>query len=143
MTELSCLPYSVGYEDEGVCLSIRIGPYSILLDCGLADIGSLREEAADFVFCSHAHTDHCRGLLALHRSFPHLPIFSSDVTARLLPLNWPGQEDTAFCRSLPWRSPTELAPGLSVRALAIGSFTGRCGIFHYLQNAAAYLQRLL
>ncbi|KPQ36972.1 MAG: putative exonuclease of the beta-lactamase fold involved in RNA processing [Phormidesmis priestleyi Ana] len=129
MTELSCLPYSVGYEDEGVCLSIRIGPYSILLDCGLADIGSLREEAADFVFCSHAHTDHCRGLLALHRSFPHLPIFSSDVTARLLPLNWPGQEDTAFCRSLPWRSPTELAPGLSVRLWPSGHLPGAAAFF--------------
>jgi Cft2 family RNA processing exonuclease len=124
VTELSCLPYSVGYEDEGVCLSIRIGPYSILLDCGLADISLLREEAADFVFCSHAHTDHCRGLLDLHRSFPHLPIFSSDVTARLLPLNWPGQKAANFCRPLPWRKPTELAPGLSVQLWPAGHLPG-------------------
>ncbi|MGC1305592.1 MAG: MBL fold metallo-hydrolase [Phormidesmis sp.] len=124
MTELSCLPHSVGYETEGVCLSVQIGPYSILLDCGLADITPLRQEAADFVFCSHAHTDHVRGLLPLHRAFPHLPIFSSAVTARLLPLNWPGQADTRFCRSLPWRIPTELAPGLSVQLWPAGHMPG-------------------
>lgn len=124
MSELSCLPYSVGYEDEGVCLKVQIGPYSVLLDCGLSDITDLREEAADFVFCSHAHTDHIRGLLPLHRTFPHLPIFSSDVTARLLPLNWPGQDDASFCRPLPWRTPIELAPGLSVQLWPAGHLPG-------------------
>ncbi len=139
MTELSCLPYSVGYQDEGVCLSIQIGPYSILLDCGLADITALREEAADFVFCSHAHTDHIRGLLPLHRAFPHLPIFSSDITARLLPLNWPDQEDTRFCRSLPWRSPVELAPGLTVRLWPAGHLPGAaCFLITYKTPQRAY-----
>ncbi len=129
MSELSCLPYSVGYEDEGVCLNVRIGPYSILLDCGLADVSRLQEDVADFVFCSHAHTDHCRGLLALHRSLPHLPVFSSEVTARLLPLNWPGQDDARFCRSLPWRSPTEIAPGLSVQLWPAGHLPGAACFF--------------
>jgi Cft2 family RNA processing exonuclease len=139
VTELSCLPYSVGYEDEGVCLSIRIGPYSILLDCGLADISVLCDEAADFVFCSHAHTDHCRGLLDLHRSFPHLPIFSSDVTARLLPLNWPNQNDAGFCRPLPWRSPTELAPGLSVQLWPAGHMPGAaCFLITYKTPQRVY-----
>ncbi|MEL6813206.1 MAG: MBL fold metallo-hydrolase [Cyanobacteria bacterium J06598_3] len=135
MSELSCLPYSVGYEDEGVCLSIQIGPYSILLDCGLHDITALREEAADFVFCSHAHTDHMRGLLPLHRAFPHLPIFGSDVTARLLPLNWPGQADAQFCRSLPWRSSVELAPGLSVQLWPAGHLPGAACFFITYQTA--------
>lgn len=139
MSELSCLPYSVGYEDEGVCLSVQIGPYSILLDCGLSDITALREEAADFVFCSHAHTDHIRGLLPLHRAFPHLPIFSSEVTARLLPINWPGQEDTHFCRSLPWRSPVELAPGLSVRLWPAGHLPGAaCFLITYKTPQRTY-----
>ncbi len=139
MTELSCLPHSVGYQDEGVCLSIQIGPYSILLDCGLADITALREEAADFVFCSHAHTDHIRGLLPLHRAFPHLPIFSSDVTARLLPLNWPDQEDARFCRSLPWRSPVELAPGLTVRLWPAGHLPGAaCFLITYKTPQRTY-----
>ncbi|MGB7086378.1 MAG: MBL fold metallo-hydrolase [Phormidesmis sp.] len=139
MTELSCLPYGIGYEDEGVCLSVRLGPYSILLDCGLADITALREEAADFVFCSHAHTDHVRGLLPLHQAFPHLPIFSSDVTARLLPLNWPAQENTNFCRPLPWRSPTELAPGLSVRLWPAGHLPGAaCFLITYKTPQRTY-----
>ena len=116
-----------------------MGPYSILLDCGLADVSSLRQEAADFVFCSHAHTDHCRGLLGLHRSFPHLPIFSSDVTARLLPLNWPGQEDASFCRPLPWRSPTELAPGLCVQLWPAGHMPGAaCFLLTYKTAQRTY-----
>ena len=124
MTELACFPYGVGYQHEGVCLRIQIGPYSILLDCGLADIEPLKANAADFVLCSHAHTDHIRGLLPLHRAFPHLPIFSSDVTARLLPLNWPGQADAHFCRTLPWRSPVEIAPGLTVQLWPAGHLPG-------------------
>lgn len=139
MTELSCLPYSVGYENEGVCLSIRIGPYSILLDCGLADISLLGEDSIDFVFCSHAHTDHCRGLLSLHRSLPQLPIFSSDVTARLLPLNWPGQTETHFCRPLPWRSPTEIAPGLAVQLWPAGHLPGAaCFLITYKTPQRTY-----
>ncbi|MGC1218785.1 MAG: MBL fold metallo-hydrolase [Phormidesmis sp.] len=139
MTELSCLPYSVGYEDEGVCLKIQIGPYSILLDCGITDIAPLREEPADFVFCSHAHTDHIRGLLPLHRAFPHLPIFSSQVTAKLLPLYWPGQDDTRFCRSLPWRASTEIAPGLSVKLWPAGHLPGAaCFLITYKTAQRTY-----
>lgn len=139
MSELSCLPHSIGYENEGVCLSVQIGPYSILLDCGLADISALTEEAADFVFCSHAHTDHCRGLLPLHRAFPHLPIFGSDVTAKLLPINWPEQEDANFCRSLPWRSPVELAPGLSVQLWPAGHLPGAaCFLITYKTPQRTY-----
>ncbi len=139
MTELSCLPYSVGYEDEGVCLSIQIGPYSILLDCGLTDISALREASADFAFCSHAHTDHIRGLLPLHRAFPHLPIFSSDVTAKLMPLNWPGQDDARFCRSLPWRTSTEIAPGLSVQLWPAGHLPGAaCFLITYKSAERTY-----
>ena len=123
-TELSCLPYSIGYHNEGVCLRIQIGPYSILLDCGLVDIEPLKTNAADFVLCSHAHTDHIRGLLPLHRALPHLPIFTSDMTARLMPLNWPEQEDASFCRPLPWRSPVEIAPGLTVKLWPAGHLPG-------------------
>ncbi|MEL6470573.1 MAG: MBL fold metallo-hydrolase [Cyanobacteria bacterium J06623_4] len=139
MTELSCLPYSVGYEDEGVCLRVQIGPYAILLDCGLADIRQLREVSADFVFCSHAHTDHVRGLLPLHQTFPHLPIFSSEVTAKLLPLNWPGYEDTHFCRPLPWRTPVEIAPGLSVQLWPAGHLPGAaCFLITYKTSQRTY-----
>ncbi|MEL7355184.1 MAG: MBL fold metallo-hydrolase [Cyanobacteria bacterium J06560_6] len=139
MTELSCLPYSVGYEDEGVCLNIQIGPYSILLDCGLTDISELLQQPADFVFCSHAHTDHIRGLLPLHRAFPQLPIFSSAVTAKLLPLNWPQQEDTHFCRALPWRTETEIAPGLSVQLWPAGHMPGAaCFLLTYQTAQRSY-----
>ncbi|NJM97655.1 MAG: MBL fold metallo-hydrolase [Phormidesmis sp. RL_2_1] len=116
-----------------------MGPYSILLDCGLADIEPLRQEAADFVFCSHAHTDHIRGLLSLHRTFPHLPIFSSDITARLLPINWPGQEDNRFCRALPWRTAVELAPGLSVQLWPAGHLPGAaCFLLSYKTPQRTY-----
>lgn len=99
-TELECFPYSVQHNDEGVCLLVRMGPHRILLDCGLADISSIQKSLtpsvkrgnppspADLVLVTHAHPDHARGLLALHQAFPNLPIYGSEVTSKLLPLNW-------------------------------------------------------
>ncbi|MBD0314236.1 MAG: MBL fold metallo-hydrolase, partial [Microcoleus sp. T3-bin5] len=130
--DLDCLPYGAGHAQEGVCLLVRMGPHRILLDCGVEDIAPLsatlnRSLPADFVVCSHAHSDHARGLLALHQSFPHLPIYASEVTARLLPLNWPGryqQPESPFCKALPWQSPIELRPGLSVQLFPSGHLPG-------------------
>ncbi len=86
-SELECFPYGVQNEDEGVCLLVRMGPYRILLDCGLADISPLQQEfkqgtPAVLVLCSHAHPDHARGLLSLHQAFPLLPIYASEVVMR-------------------------------------------------------------
>ena len=39
--ELECFPYSVQHEDEGVCLLVRMGPHSILLDFGLTNISPI------------------------------------------------------------------------------------------------------
>src|SRR3712207_8922510 len=51
---------------------------------------------------------HAKGLLELHRAFPQMPIYASEVTAQLLPLNWLDQSEVpAFCHALPWRSPVE------------------------------------
>ena len=130
--DLDCLPYGAGHAQEGVCLLVRMGPHRILLDCGVEDIAPLsatlnRSLPADFVVCSHAHSDHARGLLALHQSFPHLPIYASEVTARLLPLNWPDrsqQPESSFCQALPWQSPIELRPGLSVQLFPSGDLPG-------------------
>jgi len=139
VTELSCLPHSVGYEDEGVCLRVQMGPYAILLDCGLANIRPVCEAPVDFVFCSHAHTDHIRGLLPLHRALPHLPIFSSGVTARLMPLNWPDHDDAQFCRPLPWRNKVEIAPGLSVQLWPAGHLPGAaCFLITYKTAQRTY-----
>jgi Cft2 family RNA processing exonuclease len=140
---LSCLPYGVGHGREGVCLLVTMGPNRILLDCGLTDIQPLQAEAqppAEFVFCTHAHADHARGLLALHEAFPELPIFASDVTARLLPLNWraphshlegnrTSQKQQQFCRALPWRSPIEIFENLTVELFPAGHLPGAASIF--------------
>ena len=88
---LTCFPYGVGQGAEGVCLLVEMGPHRILLDCGLEDITPLQAEEhppADLVLCSHAHNDHAQGLLALHQAFPHLPVYASEETTTLLPLNW-------------------------------------------------------
>jgi Cft2 family RNA processing exonuclease len=149
LVDLECIPYAVGHADEGVSLLVRMGPYRILLDCGLRQIDVLREPVvwypdrpgnspepnhpsdltlsdlpADLVLCSHAHPDHARGLLALHQAFPQLPICGSEVTAHLLPLNWPATEVPLFCQALPWRSPVELAAGLSVELFPAGHLPG-------------------
>lgn len=142
-SELECLPYGVQHENEGVCLLVRMGPHRILLDCGLADVSPLQREIhqysqtqglplpADLVLCSHAHSDHARGLLALHQAFPLLPFYSSEATSRLLPLNWPEvdpKEIPQFCQALPWRSPVEFQEGLTAELFPSGHLPGAAAI---------------
>jgi Cft2 family RNA processing exonuclease len=149
LVDLECIPYAVGHADEGVSLLVRMGPHRILLDCGLRQIDVLLEPViwdgdrphtspepahhlafihpdlpADLALCSHAHPDHARGLLALHQAFPRLPIYGSEVTTHLLPLNWPAAEVPLFCQALPWRSPVELAEGLVAELFPAGHLPG-------------------
>lgn len=129
MSDLECLAYGVGHADEGVGLLIRMGPYRILLDCGLTDLSPLlaRQSSppADLVLCSHAHADHARGLLDLHRAFPQIPIYASEVTTQLLPLNWPTQRNLPmFCQALPWRTPIEFFDGLTAALYPAGHLPG-------------------
>ncbi|MBH8564906.1 MBL fold metallo-hydrolase [Nostoc sp. CENA67] len=137
--ELECLPYSVQHHDEGLCLLVRMGPHRILLDCGIGDssllLNTLTMAAsignsplpADLVLISHAHPDHARGLLTLHQAFPQLPIYASEVTSKLLPLNWreeDAKEIPQFCHALPLRSPVELQAGLVVELFPAGHLPG-------------------
>ncbi|AFZ30868.1 beta-lactamase domain-containing protein [Gloeocapsa sp. PCC 7428] len=131
-SELECFPYSVHHADEGVCLLVRMGPYRILLDCGIEDVSILkkgkRSPPADIVLCSHAHPDHAQGLLALHQAFPSLPIYASEATTQLLPLNWLEASQTQFCQALPWRSPVEFQDGLSAELFPAGHLPGAAAI---------------
>jgi len=138
VSELECLAYGVG-ADEGICLSLKLGRYRVLLDCGLTDLSKLIAKKgvppADLVLCSHAHADHAKGLLALHQAFPQLPIYASEVTTQLLPLNWSDVDHTnqekaefkpgaALCHALPWRTPIEFFDGLSVELYPAGHLPG-------------------
>lgn len=134
MTDLECLPYGIDNRvGKGVCLLIRLGPYRVLLDCGLDDLSSLHTESqwsdppADLVLCSHAHADHARGLLALRQAFPRLPIYASEVTTQLLPLNWPEvnvDRTATLTQALPWRSPIEFRDGLTAQLWPAGHLPG-------------------
>jgi Cft2 family RNA processing exonuclease len=141
--ELECFPYGVHHQDEGMCLLVRMGRHRILLDCGLKDISEvvkgLKKSAhrgssplpADLVLVSHAHPDHARGLLALHKAFPLLPIYASEVTSKLLPLNWQDKnlnEITQFCQALPLRSPVEFKDGLVAELYPAGHLPGAVAI---------------
>lgn len=126
---ISCYPYGSGHGQEGVCLLLRLGPYRLLLDCGLAQLSPLiaQEENIDFAFCSHAHGDHARGLWQFHEAFPQVPIYTSSVTHQLLPLLWQdtvGGKIPAFCRPLPWRSPLFLTSDLSLEIFPAGHLPG-------------------
>ncbi len=131
--DLVCLPYGVGHGDEGVCLLVKMGPYRILLDCGLADISPLIGvdglPICDLVICTHAHADHARGLLDLHRAFPKLPIYSSEVTSRLLPLNWLDESEVPqIAQALPWSRSIEFQDGLSAELFPAGHLPGAAAI---------------
>lgn len=131
---LSCLVYAAGHEEEGVCLLLHIGKYRILLDCGLADLTSLSDQdglSLDFVFCSHAHEDHCRGLWQLHQLFPQLPIYVSQVTAKLLEFYWveSAQASTlGWYQQLPWRSPVKITTDLEIEIVPAGHLPGAAAI---------------
>lgn len=130
MTDLECIPYAAAHAAEGLCLLLKMGAYRVLLDCGLSDVSSLIEQSgqqppADFVLCSHAHPDHAQGLLALHETYPQLPIYASEITTQLLPLNWPTVQSVPhFCRALPWQTPIEVRDGLSVELYPAGHLPG-------------------
>lgn len=147
MSELSCFPYSVGHAEEGICLKMQIGPYRVMLDCGLPSLemfssGEPAEAPVDFVFCSHAHPDHGRSLLALHQTWPQLPIYCSEATADLLPLNWldtPMPNGAEFCKRLPWRQPYEVAQGLTVKLWPAGHLPGAtCLLLTYIAPDRRY-----
>ena len=133
-TRISCLPYGVGHDHEGVCLQVQLGPYRILLDCGLRDVTPLVSQTqtpVDVVLCSHAHGDHARGLMALHEAFPTLPIYGSQVTKQLLPLNWPeksASKTTIFCQGLSWEKPKDLLENLTVQLFRAGHLPGAASI---------------
>lgn len=111
-----------------------MGPYRILLDCGLEEgkpLTEAKEPPVDAVFCSHAHGDHARGLLALHEAFPQLPVYASEATVRLLPLNWPARlSPTArpFCQPLRWRTPIHLFEDLTAELFPAGHLPGAAAI---------------
>lgn len=143
--QLTCFAYGVGHGAEGVCLLVQMGPHRILLDCGLADIAPLQAEdypPADLVLISHAHTDHAQGLLDLHEAFPQLPIYASEVTTQLLPLNWsnlPPEEIPILSQALPWRTPLELREGLIAELFPAGHLPGAAAfLLTYTTNQRTY-----
>jgi len=151
VTDLECVPYGVGHADEGVCILLTMGPYQVLLDCGLRDISALVQNAsdelashqrppADFVFCSHAHADHARGLLPLHHWYPDLPIYGSRVTAKLLHLNWLNDDDVSeFCQLVDWRSPLEIFPNFTLQIWPAGHLPGAAAaLFTYHHPTRPY-----
>jgi len=118
-----------------------------LLDCGLGNIADLERavpslEGLDFLFCSHAHADHARGILDFHRAYPQVPIYGSEVTAQLLPLNWldrPQDIPRHLCQAFPWNTPISLSDDLTVQIWPAGHLPGAaCALFTYTTPKRTY-----
>ncbi len=124
--DLSCFALAAGHGEEGVCLLVKIGPYQILLDCGLTNVAELVNVDLSLVWCSHAHADHAQGLPALHQALPQTPIYASEVTAELLP--------TDCCQALPWYCPIELQEGLTAEIMPAGHLPGAAAILFTYQG---------
>jgi Cft2 family RNA processing exonuclease len=62
-----------------------------------------------------------------------VPIYGSEVTAQLLPLNWPGADlPPHLCQALPWQTPISLADDLTVQIWPAGHLPGAaCALFTY------------
>jgi Cft2 family RNA processing exonuclease len=143
VTELECLPIASGQNGEGVCLQVRLGPYLFLLDCGLTDLSGFSKAGLDLaldpdgappwvgIFCSHAHSDHGRGLQGLHAIAPDLPIYVSEVTARLLPLAWSDRSIDAskLCIPMAWHKEYEIKPNLFAKLLPSGHLPGAASLY--------------
>jgi Cft2 family RNA processing exonuclease len=131
--QFTCYCYGVGHDLEGVSLLLTLDSYRILLDCGLRDIETIKQNhPPDWVFCSHAHPDHCRGLWSLRQAFPDIPIYGSKVTSQLLPVS-------DLCQALEWRSPFVLADNLTVELFIAGHLPGAaCFLFTYQTQKRTY-----
>lgn len=134
---VECFPYGVEPQ-TGVCLELRLGPYRILLDCGLADISVLladraqpdavgaqpaEQQPADFVVCSQAHVDHVRGLGKLHQAFPKMPIYTSRETQQILS-HLEADPWAAECDPIVWNTPFELTSDLTLELIPAGQMPG-------------------
>ncbi|HBJ59699.1 MAG TPA: hypothetical protein DDY72_04485 [Verrucomicrobia bacterium] len=78
---------------------------ALLIDCGLSGRTFLsRCRAASFdperlcgVLFTHNHTDHVKGLAALHKKFPQLPLFANSLTAEAICLQEGLDSPELFC----------------------------------------------
>jgi Cft2 family RNA processing exonuclease len=124
---LSCWAVATGHHQEGLCLLAQLGPYRVLLDCGLADCAALQDVAIDLAWCSQAHPHSAQGFSALHDLYPTVPIYGSLGSQAMLALD--------FCQGLPWASPTILAPNLTATIFPAGHLPGAAAIFLSYQGA--------
>jgi Cft2 family RNA processing exonuclease len=147
VSELACFAFGVGHGQEGICLEIGMGARRVLLDCGLHTMEALLKAEnsirdVDLLFCSHAHSDHARGILAFHEAFPQVPIYGSEVTSQLLPLNWLDRAEPVpphLCQALPWQQPMSLADDLTIQIWPAGHLPGAaCVLLTYITPQRPY-----
>ena len=78
-----------GSGSGGNALAVRSGGTLLLLDCGFCCTELERRmsacevdpDAAEGLFFTHDHADHCQGLAVFHKRHPSVPLYANGNTA--------------------------------------------------------------
>ncbi len=129
--------YFISYSGAGAgtpnAHGLVLGQRHLLLDGG-AGVDPSSMERPDWLWISHAHGDHCGGLMALIERWPTVTVLATEQTRRLLPVvlsegQGVGAQVESICRRIEVlqpgrRRPLEESEGWGVTALRAGHCPG-------------------